>query len=144
MQDTALTRITIKPTGMRLHEWICFDQGFWAQEGLDPRIEEHHHTGRTGPWGDYGQRPQDKTFIEGEQAIGNACAWGTSNAAGLSWSRLARRSLPMPWRGSRRPRAPMRAACRTAIGLPNPANGSLPTRGRSRPPKPGSATRSRR
>ncbi len=88
MRDTELTRITIKPTGMRLHEWICFDQGFWAQEGLDPRIEEHHHVGRTGPWGDYGQRPQDKTFVEDEPAIGNACAWGTVCNAGAGMGKL--------------------------------------------------------
>ena len=88
MAGTELTRITIKPTGMRLHEWICFDQGLWAQEGLDPRIDEHHHVGRQGPWDEYGRRPQDKTFVEGAQAIGNACAWGTVCNAGAGMGKL--------------------------------------------------------
>ena len=88
MGSTELTRITIKPTGMRLHEWVCFDQGYWALEGLDPQIEEHHHVGRLGPWGDYGARPQDKTFVEGEPAIGNACAWGTVCNAGAGMGKL--------------------------------------------------------
>lgn len=88
MPDTTLTRITIKPTGMRLHEWICFDQGLWAREGLDAQIDEHHHVGRQGPWGAYGERPQDKSFVDGEQAIGNACAWGTVCNAGAGMGKL--------------------------------------------------------
>jgi hypothetical protein len=31
-----LTRITIFPTGMRLHEWIAFEEGSFRAEGLDP------------------------------------------------------------------------------------------------------------
>jgi hypothetical protein len=88
MATRELTRITIKPTGMRLHEWICFERGFWALEGLDPQIDEHHHAGRLGPWGAYGQRPQDKSFVDGEEAIGNACAWGTVCNAGAGMGKV--------------------------------------------------------
>ena len=33
-----LTRIQIFPTGMRLHEWIAFEEGYFRDEGLDPEV----------------------------------------------------------------------------------------------------------
>ena len=35
---SALTKIRIFPTGMRLHEWIAFEEGYFRAEGLDPEV----------------------------------------------------------------------------------------------------------
>ena len=32
------TKIRIFPTGMRLHEWIAFEAGYFRDEGLDPEM----------------------------------------------------------------------------------------------------------
>ena len=35
---SALTKIRIFPTGMRLHEWIAFEEGYFREQGLDPDV----------------------------------------------------------------------------------------------------------
>ena len=34
----ALTRLAISPTGMRLHEWIALERGYFQAEGIEPDI----------------------------------------------------------------------------------------------------------
>ena len=38
MGSTTLTKIKIHPTGMRLHEWICLEERFLEQQGLDVEV----------------------------------------------------------------------------------------------------------
>jgi hypothetical protein len=38
MGSRTLTKIKIHPTGMRLHEWICLEEGFFEQQGLDVEV----------------------------------------------------------------------------------------------------------
>ena len=78
-----LTRIKIFPTGMRLHEWISFEEGYFGGEGLDPEVMWDVYLGQMREWkGGYKDRPQDAPFLAGTQAIGNACAWGSVCNAG--------------------------------------------------------------
>jgi NitT/TauT family transport system substrate-binding protein len=78
------TKIRIFPTGsMRLHEWIAFEEGYFREERLDPEVMWDVYLGQMKAWsGGYKARPQDQQFLEGTQAIGNACAWGSVCNAG--------------------------------------------------------------
>ena len=35
---SVLTKIPIFPTGMRLHEWIAFEEGYFREQGLEPEV----------------------------------------------------------------------------------------------------------
>ena len=84
-----LTRIRIFPTGMRLHEWIAFEEGFFRDERLDPEVMWDVYLGQMKGWtGGYKARPQDKPFLDGAQAIGNACAWGSVCNAGAGMGKF--------------------------------------------------------
>ena len=80
----ALTRVQISPTGMRLHEWIAIERGYFQEQGIEPDIRWDVLTGTMSSWQgmDYLQRPQDQPFVEGEQTITNACMWGSVCNAG--------------------------------------------------------------
>ena len=86
---SALTKIRIFPTGMRLHEWIAFEEGYFLEQGLDPEVMWDVYLGQMRAWtGGYKDRPQDKPFLEGTQAIGNACAWGSVCNAGAGMGKF--------------------------------------------------------
>lgn len=85
-------KINIFPTGMRLHEWIAFEEGLFAEQGLEPEVMMDVYLGQMQGWqgGDAGYklRPQDQPFLEGAQAIGNACAWGSVCNAGAGMGKF--------------------------------------------------------
>jgi NitT/TauT family transport system substrate-binding protein len=85
-----LTRIKISPTGMRLHEWIALERGYFQDEGIDPEIHWEVLLGTMSSWQGMGylERPQDKPFVEGEQTITNACMWGSVCNAGAGMGRF--------------------------------------------------------
>jgi hypothetical protein len=35
---SVLTKIPIFPTGIRLHEWIAFEEGYFREHGLEPEV----------------------------------------------------------------------------------------------------------
>jgi NitT/TauT family transport system substrate-binding protein len=78
------TRLQISPTGMRLHEWIALERGYFQAEGIEPEIRWDVLTGTMQSWKGLGylERPQDRPFLRGEQTITNACAWGSICNAG--------------------------------------------------------------
>jgi hypothetical protein len=81
--------INIFPTGMRLHEWIAFEEGFFTEQGLEPQVMMDVYVGMMKGWtGGYGDRPQDKLFPGDAQAIGNACAWGSVCNAGAGMGKF--------------------------------------------------------
>src|SRR5213594_3901074 len=85
----ALTKIRIFPTGMRLHEWIAFAEGYFRAQDLDPEVMWDVYHGQMKAWtGGYKARPQDQPFLEGTQAIGNACAWGSVCNAGAGMGKF--------------------------------------------------------
>ena len=82
-------KINIFPTGMRLHEWIAFQEGFFAEQDLQPEVMMDLYLGMMKGWsGGYGDRPQDKVFPGDTQAIGNACAWGSVCNAGAGMGKF--------------------------------------------------------
>src|SRR5438552_2630461 len=84
-----LTKIRIFPTGMRLHEWIAFAEGFFSEQGLEPEVMWDVYHGQMKAWtGGYKARPQDKPLLEGAQAIGNACVWGSVCNAGAGMGKF--------------------------------------------------------
>src|SRR2546425_6062504 len=86
---SALTKIRIFPTGMRLHEWIAFEEGYFREQGLDPDVLWDVYLGQMQAWtGGYKARPQDQPFLGGTQAIGNACAWGSVCNAGAGMGKF--------------------------------------------------------
>src|SRR6266705_6350675 len=99
----ALTKIRIFPTGMRLHEWIAFEEGYFRAEGLDPEVMWDVYHGQIKAWtGGYKARPQDQPFLEGTQAIGNACAWGSVCNAGAGMGKFVPDAYGVARRPSRR------------------------------------------
>jgi NitT/TauT family transport system substrate-binding protein len=85
-------KINIFPTGMRLHEWIAFEEGLFAEQGLEPEVMMDVYLGQMRGWeggqAGYKLRPQDQPFLEGTQAIGNACAWGSVCNAGAGMGKF--------------------------------------------------------
>ncbi|MBI2203662.1 MAG: ABC transporter substrate-binding protein [Candidatus Rokubacteria bacterium] len=85
-------KIKIFPTGMRLHEWIAFEEGYFREQGLDPEVMWDVYLGQMQGWSGgadgYKQRPQDQPFLAGESAIGNACAWGSVCNAGAGMGKF--------------------------------------------------------
>jgi len=87
--EPQLIKINIFPTGMRLHEWIAFAEGYFRDEGLEPEVMWDVYRGQMEEWkGGYGNRPQDQPFRSGRQAIGNACAWGSVCNAGAGMGKF--------------------------------------------------------
>src|SRR6266851_10196339 len=115
-----LTKIRIFPTGMRLHEWIAFAEGYFRAQDLDPEVMWDVYHGQMRAWtGGYKARPQDQPFLEGTQAIGNACAWAACATRAPAWES----SCPTPTasRGTRSTSAPTRPSDgpRTSAACPS-------------------------
>lgn len=84
-----LTKVKVFPTGMRLNEYVAYEEKFWVEEGLDVEILWGVLRGQMVRWGDsYKERPQDKPFVDGEQTIGSACAWGSISNAGAGMGKF--------------------------------------------------------
>ena len=86
----ALTRVPISPTGMRLHEWIALERGYFQDESIEPEIRWDVVRGQMASWKGkaYLERPQDQPFQGGEQTITNACAWGSVCNAGAGMGKF--------------------------------------------------------
>ena len=80
-QTTSLVRIRVAPKGMGLNDFVAFEEGYFAAEGLEVEIDWKTFRGTQSVWKmDYLERPQDKAVDEG--VIQGACLWGTiSNAS---------------------------------------------------------------
>jgi hypothetical protein len=86
----SLTRVKISPTGMRLHEWVALERGYFQDEGIEPEILWEVVRGTMESWKgkDYLQRPQDLPFLPSEQTVTNACAWGSICNAGAGMGKF--------------------------------------------------------
>lgn len=84
-------RLTISPTGMRLHEWIALERGYFGEEGIEPDIDWDTVRGQMRSWRglDYLERPQDRPFLERRQSVTNACMWGSVCNAGAGMGRFS-------------------------------------------------------
>jgi NitT/TauT family transport system substrate-binding protein len=87
----ALRRLRIAPSGMRLHEWIALERGYFQEEGIEPEIRWDVFSGTQSSWKgkEYLERPQDTPFLKGEDSyITNACAWGSICNAGAGMGKF--------------------------------------------------------
>ena len=84
-----LTPVKVFPTGMRLNEYVALEEGFFLEEGLEVEILWDVLRGQMVRWSDtYKERPQDRPFVDGEQTIGSACAWGSISNAGAGMGKF--------------------------------------------------------
>ena len=74
-----LTPINVVPHFSRLHEWIALEEGYFQDEGLEPHMfTEVMHSVSSHHGDEYGKRPQDLPFVEGQEVANSACEWGTA------------------------------------------------------------------
>jgi hypothetical protein len=84
-----LRRIEVVPHFMRLHEWIALEEGLFADEGLEPEVLTDVMHSVSGHRGDeYGDRPQDRPFVQESEMANSACAWGSICNAGAGMGRF--------------------------------------------------------
>lgn len=92
MASRELTKVKILPSGMRLHEWICLEEGTYQQEGLEPEVMWDVFSQLLGPLQggtrDYKQRAQDMVFNNKDHVITNACMWGSVCNAGAGMGKF--------------------------------------------------------
>jgi hypothetical protein len=82
--------LRLKPTGMRLHDWMAYEGNYWADEGLEVEylwdlIEATYQYGGVA----YKERPQDQPFVQGQEVVCNACAWGSVANAGAGMGKFS-------------------------------------------------------
>src|SRR5438552_698194 len=82
----SLKQVRIAPTGMRLHEWIALERGYFQDRGIEPVIRWDVLRGIQSSWRDkqYRERPQDEPFLGKSEQVDviNHCAWGSVCNAG--------------------------------------------------------------
>jgi NitT/TauT family transport system substrate-binding protein len=86
----AMKRVKIAPKGMGLNDFVAFEEGFFAAEGLDVELDWKTFKGTQSSWKDlaYLERPQDQPYAEGAEVIQGACAWGSICNAGAGMGRF--------------------------------------------------------
>lgn len=81
-----LTPLKIAPTGMRLHEWIALERGYFQDAGIEPVVRWDIVSGIMSSWKgkQYLERPQDEPFVGRSESVDiiNHCAWGSVCNAG--------------------------------------------------------------
>ena len=87
-----LKQLKIAPTGMRLHEWIAVERGYFQEVGIEPVIRWDVVHGIQSSWRDkqYGERPQDEPFLGKSEPVDviNHCAWGSVCNAGAGMGKF--------------------------------------------------------
>src|SRR5258706_13500440 len=83
-QTKDLLRVKVAPKGMGLNDFVAYEEGYYADEGLDLALDWKTFRGTQSSWKEYKymERPQDQAAQGGEQVYQCACLWGTiSNAS---------------------------------------------------------------
>ena len=88
----SLMKLSVLPNPIRLHELVALEQGYFAEQGLEPDVQWKDFYDLMGAWKDFdGADPVDTgpAAVRAAQKatndeIASACQWGTLNAAG-SW-----------------------------------------------------------
>ncbi len=97
----SLTRVKIAPKGMGLNDFVAFEEGFFAAEGLDVELDWKTFRGTQSSWKDlkYMGRPQDQPYTQShEDVIQGACMWGTICNAGAGMGRVVPTAYGLsPW-----------------------------------------------
>jgi hypothetical protein len=115
MQDVTLRRLQIAPTGMRLHEWVALERGYFQEAGIDPVVRWDIVRGIQSSWKDreYGGRPQDEPFVGTLEPVDiiNHCAWGSVCNAGAGLGKFVQDAFGVArWAIYVRPDSPIQRA----------------------------------
>jgi ABC-type amino acid transport substrate-binding protein len=86
-------KVSVLPNPIRIHELVALQEGFFADEGLEPEVQWKEFYDLMGAWGDFtGEEPVNTgpAAVRAAQKsstdeIASACQWGTINTAG-SWN----------------------------------------------------------
>jgi NitT/TauT family transport system substrate-binding protein len=96
-----LTRVKVAPKGMGLNDFVAFEEGFFAAEGLDVELDWKTFRGTQSSWKEfkYMERPQDRPYTQSpEEVIQGACMWGTICNAGAGMGRVVPEAYGLsPW-----------------------------------------------
>lgn len=96
-----LTRVKIAPKGMGLNDFVAFEEGYFAAEGLDAVFDWKTFKGTQSSWTglEYLRRPQDQPYTQShEDVIQGACMWGTICNAGAGMGRVVPEAHGLsPW-----------------------------------------------
>src|ERR1700724_2753790 len=97
----SLQRVKIAPKGMGLHDFVAFQEGFFAAEGLDVELDWKTFRGTQSSWKDlqYFQRPQDRPYTQDKaEVIQGACVWGSICNASAGMGRFVADAYGVsPW-----------------------------------------------
>jgi len=98
---TTLTRVKIAPKGMGLNDFVAYQEGFFAAEGLDVELDWKTFKGTQSSWKEfkYFERPQDAPYTKDKQdVIQGACVWGTICNASAGMGRVVPEAYGLsPW-----------------------------------------------
>jgi NitT/TauT family transport system substrate-binding protein len=96
-----LTPVKVAPKGMGLNDFVAFEEGFFAAEGLDVELDWETFRGTQSSWKglNYMERPQDRPYTQSnEDVIQGACMWGTICNAGAGMGRVVPEAYGLsPW-----------------------------------------------
>jgi NitT/TauT family transport system substrate-binding protein len=98
---TTITRVKIAPKGMGLNDFVAYEEGFFADEGLDVELDWKTFKGTQSSWKgmQYFGRPQDQPYTTDKQdVIQGACVWGTICNASAGMGRVVPEAYGLsPW-----------------------------------------------
>ena len=96
-----LTHVKVAPKGMGLNDFVAFEEGFFAAEGLDVELDWKTFRGTQSSWKNfkYLERPQDRPYTQAnEDVIQGACMWGTICNASAGMGRVVPEAYGLsPW-----------------------------------------------
>jgi ABC-type nitrate/sulfonate/bicarbonate transport system substrate-binding protein len=86
-----MRKVRVAPKGMGLNDFVAQEAGFFAAEGIEVEWDIKTFRGTQSSWKDldYGARPQDKPYAQGDKnLIQCACVWGSISNASAGMGRF--------------------------------------------------------
>jgi ABC-type nitrate/sulfonate/bicarbonate transport system substrate-binding protein len=86
-----MRKVRVAPKGMGLNDFVAQEAGFFAAEGIEVEWDIKTFRGTQSSWKDldYGARPQDQPYAEGDKhLIQCACVWGSISNASAGMGRF--------------------------------------------------------
>jgi len=82
--------IRVAPKGMGLNDFVAYQEGFFAAEGVDVEFDWTIFRGTQSSWKglEYFGRPQDKPYADGVEVVQGACVWGSMCNASAGMGRF--------------------------------------------------------